>query len=150
MGILLLARFLGFRLSEAERGDEDHLGHLQFSIGQALSWMTALAVFMGATHYLYFLDSYFDNRILWLPASGLAVGLASMWLMLGSRRTALRCFTLLAVIGLGTGWNVWLSDLPWGAFLLGCEAAITAASLLVVRLAGYRLVWHWPFRHPIP
>jgi hypothetical protein len=30
--------------------------------------------------------------------------------------------------------------------LLGCEAAVTATSLLVVRLAGYRLVWHWPFR----
>ena len=49
MGLLLLARFLGLGLKKSNEG---RVGHLQFSIGQALSWMTVLAVFMGATHYM--------------------------------------------------------------------------------------------------
>ena len=60
---------------------------------------------------------------------------------------------MLLVIGFGAAaWSIWLVDLSWseGATLLACEAAVTAASLFVVRLAGYRLVWHWHFRRPKP
>jgi len=169
MGILLLARFMGLGLN---RATDDYLGHLQFSIGQALSWMTALAVFLGATHYLYFLDDYFDKRVLWLPALGLAMCLAAMWLILGSRWITLRCFTLILIIGLGTVWIGRVEPMPWwqaaallggeavvtaaslvwwqAAHLLVCEAVLTAVSLAVARLAGYRLVWHWPFRRLKP
>lgn len=150
MGVLLLARFMGLRLSKAERGDEARVGHRQFSIGQALLWMTALAVFMAATRNLWsYFVWYFD--VLWpFQASCLAVAFAAMWLSCGKRWIALRCFTLILMIGLGTAWILRLRQLPWWhcATMLGCEAALTAASLAVVRLAGYRLVWHWPFRRP--
>lgn len=146
MGVLLVARFLGLRLSNA---DEDHVGHLQFSIAQALSWMTALAVFMGATHYLKDpLAEYFGRSVMPTTASALAVGLAAVWLICGTRWIALRCFTLLIVIGLGLAWigPQPFPGWPWSCVLLVCEAVVTAASLVVVRLAGYRLVWHWHFR----
>ncbi len=154
MVILLLARFMGLRLSKAERGNGDHLGNLQFSVEQALSWMTALAVFMGATHYLK--DSfamYFNRSEVCLSASWLAVGLATMWLVCGGRWIVFRCSTLLLLIGFGTAWIGRVNELLplWGcAILLCCEAAVTAASLAIVRLAGYRLVWHWPFRRSKP
>ena len=166
MGILLLARFLGLRLSKAERGAESRPGRLQFSVGQALLWMTSLAVFMGASHYLK--DSFamhFSKRQICLPASWLAVGLATMWLVFGrppsanETRTgriawvAVRFFTLLLLIIIGTEWIHRANDYLtlWEcAYLLGCEAATTAASLVVVRLAGYLLVWYWPFRRSEP
>ncbi len=150
MGVLLLARFMGLGLNKTE----DRTGHLQFSIGQVLSWTTALAVFMGATHYLKdFFATYFSKREICMSASFLAVGLAAMWLMCGNRWIAVRCFMLLLLIGLGTAWIVRGERMPlrWeAAILLGCEAGVTAASLVVVRLAGYRLTWHWPFRRPKP
>ena len=61
--------------------------------------------------------------------------------------------TLLLLTSLGAAWmlrgNRFLS---WGeaATLLSCEAGVTAASLAVVRLAGYRLMWHWPFQPGSP
>jgi len=147
-GVLLLARFMGLRLNKAE----DHLGHLQFSIGQALSWMTALAVFMGAIHYMDFFDLLFVYNEICFPVSALAVGVAATWLICGSTWIALRCSTLLAMIGFGLTWCVWGGHESWWGCtnLLGCEAVVTAASFVVVRLAGYRLTWHWPFRRAKP
>jgi len=151
MGVLLLSRFMGLGLSKDKVATEDREGHLQFSLKQALIWMTAFAVFMAATHYFdeYSFGPYFEMRNLYFPASCFAVGLATTWLVCGRRWIFLRFFTLLAMIGPGTRWLVRVRplDLSWGqgAELLGCVAAVTAASLGVVRLAGYRLVWHSPF-----
>ena len=66
--------------------------------------MTALAVFMGATHYLK--DSfafYFDENKFPLPHL-LGGGLGSDVADFGNRWIALRCLTLLLLIGLGTAW----------------------------------------------
>jgi hypothetical protein len=143
--ILLAARFLGLGLTNREE-DGTTQQRLQFSVGQALSWVAGLAVFMGAMHYLAdpFRDYYATGSF---PSSGLAVPLAAMWLILGNRWTELRCFTLLAIIVFWIVSFVRAGDMPWwqAANLLGCEAATTAASLVVVRLAGYRLVWRWHF-----
>jgi len=151
MGVLFLARFLGLRLSKGKA--EDHLGHLQFSVGQALLWMTAFVVFMAASHYLkdFFAVSYGAGGIFDFVFV-LGVALAATWLACGRRWFALRCLAVLAMIGLGGAWCVRSNQLPWlqAGSLLGCEAGLIAASLLVVRLAGYRLVWHWPFRRPKP
>jgi hypothetical protein len=162
MGILLFARFMGLRLSNAKRGDAVNLGHAQFSIGQALMWMTGLAVFMGVAHYLK--GSFaicFNNREICWPVSWLALGLSTLWLVCGSRWIAIRCSLPLLFIGLGTAWivrvnqwwslpiNPWL--MPWWCVkVLFGYATSTAASLAVVRLAGYRLTWHWPFRRRKP
>ena len=151
--VLLFARLMGLRLRKVGHHAQDQEGQLQFSVGQALSWMTALTVFMAATRYLMdYLAVYSDARANLLSASYLAVALATMWLMLGNGRIGLRCFTLVVIIGLGTAWIAWLGELPWWdcAYLLALQAAVTAVSLAVVRLAGYRLVWHWPFRRPKP
>ena len=153
MGILLLARFMGLALETGGHGSENQIRHLQFSVGQALSWMTAFAVFMAATHYLKnFFSNYFDIGQACFFLSFLAVTLAAMWLIFGSRWVALRCLTLLVQSCLGTIWiSRFLQERWWPcAALLGCEAVVTAASLLVVRLAGYRLTWHWPFRRAKP
>ncbi len=151
MGIFLLARFMGLGLNQVEA--EDHLSHLQFSIGQALSWMTAFAVFMGATRYLWSYFVWYSGLLSFrVPASCLAVALATTWLILGDRLTIIRCFTLLVMVGFGTAWIAQVVQPfdPWWhcAIMLVCEAAVVAASLVVVRLAGYRLMWHWHFRRP--
>lgn len=63
---------------------------------------------------------------------------------------AVRCCTLLFVIVIGSEWlykvRVFYQGEWWGVYVLACEAAMIAASLAVVRLSGYRLSWHWPFR----
>jgi hypothetical protein len=165
-GILLLARFMGLRLDKRESGSYSHPGHLQFSVGQALLWMTALAVFMGATYYLKdCFGMYFNKREVCFPASCLTVGLAVMWLVCGRlpsdikiRRDRImwvgnQCFAVLFAIFVGAEWirRVHGQSEGWeDVYMLACEAAITAASLYIVRLAGHRLTWHWPFRRPKP
>jgi hypothetical protein len=148
-GILLIARLFGLGLKRAELGDEDRLGHLQFSVRDALSWMTAITVFMAATHYLK--DAcfvYFRASDMHLSVSSLAVAMATMWLILGNGWVTVRSLMLLLVIGIGATWTNDANRLFGNTYLLLCEAALTAASLAVVRLAGYRLVRHWPFRRP--
>ena len=116
------------------------LGSCNSPLGQALLWMTALAVFMAATHYMKdSLHKYFDKEVIHLTTSCLAVGLATMWLILGDGWIAIRFLALLLLIGLGTVWSVHFDQFfSWweAATLLGCEAVVTAASLVVVRLAG--------------
>jgi hypothetical protein len=157
-------------LCNAEADSGGYLGHLQFSIGQALLWMTALAVFMAATHYL---KETFAARFMWqdncLYALWSAFALAAMWLVCGKKWWFSRWLPVLVGMGFEIAWVCWVAlskPLPlgpssaiiplispgkraiWCACLLGCEAVVTTASLLVVRLAGYRLIWHWSLRRP--
>jgi hypothetical protein len=124
----------------------------QFSIWQIMTWTATLAVIMSALHY-------FPENANWLfpgigallvIAGGLGnVGLMSMWLVIGNKWIALRVLMMLAAIGSGTWLFVSTFDtLGWMHFgaLLGCQAAWTIASLLVIRWAGYQLTWHWRLR----
>jgi hypothetical protein len=164
-GALLVARFMGLGLGKVEQGNNDETTHMQFSIGEALMWTTALAVFMSGTHYLTNSRTiYKDELESYFSISRLAVGLATIWLICGGRADktredriawiAVRFITLLLLIGIGADWALrvgMFSGSPWwGAFILASEAVVTAASLVVVRLAGYRLMWRWPFRAPHP
>ncbi len=156
MGILLPARFAGLELSRATLGNKGRAGHPQFSLWQALEWMTATAMFLGAVHYIseavdYVTVVFRFNPIQWrmgIEATSTAVSFATLWLVLGRKSLLLRCTVLLLTISIGTAMLVWSGAWPrWDVSrLLIYEAAWLSASLLVVRLAGYRLIWNWRFR----
>ena len=162
MAVLLVLRFAGLRLGKSEHEDGSRIENFQYSIGQMLLWTTAMAVFMSGIHYLKnSLTLYFDEWERSLFVSRLAVGLATIWLVCGPvSKTradriawlAVRSIILLLLIGIGAEWirraSMFFQGEWWGTYVLACEATVTAASLVVVRLAGYRLVWHWPFRRP--
>jgi hypothetical protein len=160
MVVLLLLRFLGLRLRKPDSMAEDRLQPFQFSIKQALSWLTASVIFMSAMQYLkYVYAAYLQPNAQWdarhaicFDLSNLGVALAAIWLSLGNRWIIIRCLALLAGIGICALWEGQvLPPMSWYcAIELSCEAAVTMISLLVVRLAGYRLTWHWPFRRPKP
>jgi len=154
MAVLLLLRFLGLRLIKADPKTEDRLQPLQFSVGQALSWLTASVIFMSAMQYLkYVFAAYFQNNpenAICVNLSSLGVALAAMWLSLGNKWIIIRCLAQLAVIVLGA--RLVEQIVPWRPWTwtmrLSLQAAVTAESLLVVRLAGYNLMWHWSLRRP--
>ncbi len=84
MGVLLLARLAGLRLGKVEHDGNDRASRFQFSIGQTLSWTTAMAVFMSGIHYLKnSLTIYFDEWRGSISVARLAVGLATIWLVCG-------------------------------------------------------------------
>lgn len=162
MGVLLLARFLGSRLERVEHATEVRREHLQFSIGEAILWMSTFALFMGATHYLKDVFRYYYgpfSKPYWCQYAlyELVVALLATWLALGNKWTVARWLVLLTVIGVGmAGLHQIIPLLPRSSSALrhpqeyetvyASELMLTAASCLVVRLAGYRLTWHWPFR----
>ncbi|MGA2034136.1 MAG: hypothetical protein ABSG68_17980, partial [Thermoguttaceae bacterium] len=148
--LLLVARVVGVELVRFK--DLPRVSRqLQFSIRDMLLWMTALAVVLSAAHYLP--ERWFPS----LPVSAAIVvfgsfalvAIASMPLPLCSRWLPARLLLLPLMIGLGTAvlasrsytWPAWY----YGLLLVLMSAWITG-SLLVVRWAGYRLTWQWPFR----
>ena len=92
MGILLPAQFAGLELSRATLGNKGRAGHPQFSLWQALEWMTATAMFLGAVHYIseavdYVTVVFRFNPIQWrmgIEATSTAVSFAT--LLAGSRQ----------------------------------------------------------------
>ena len=149
------ARMAGVRLVVVGRSvlpDESLVWRprLQFSLGYLMSWVTAVAVALGSMSYVleyrYILPSFRDQ---WAPLAALSLGdaaiaLGALWMVLGARTPALRtivlCLAALATlavwylaIGLGEDWI--------GVSILLVQILWLLASLAVVRVAGYRLVW---------
>jgi hypothetical protein len=143
--LLLLARFTGLRIF---RGEASSQQRPQFAVRDALVWLTAFAVLFGAIRWWRswplhnILDDPADVRSLTNLGICAIASLASLWVVLGRRRLILRIFALVAVNAAAsysfTQTNPWL-----GSLYLASEVAWIVGSLVVVRLAGYRLTWQW-------
>jgi hypothetical protein len=146
--LLLVARVVGVELVRFT--DATNVSRrLQFSIRDMLLWMTALAVMLSAAHYvpeLTLLSAPVSETIRGFGSLAL-VAIASIVLPLCSRRLFVRLLFLLLTIGLGAAVlaSPYRSAWYFGLLLVLMSAWITG-SLLVVRWAGYRLTWQWPFR----
>ena len=144
---VLVARSLGLRLIHEIDRDGDLF---QFSLRQALGWMAAVGVLLTAVRWMPedFPTSFLRPSGWAIPGGCSLIAAASMWLTLGRRWLPIRLLLLpisvaaaTTILKLGIGFlDVWVY-----ATLMACEAAWLIVSLLVVRTAGYRLVWHWRF-----
>jgi hypothetical protein len=144
--LLCVARLTGLKLlrfSDVVRA----LGPSQFYIRDMLVWMTALAMLMSAWRCLPSDAIQFHEST--MPA-GVPVGLAivagaTMFSMLGRGWVVVRIVSLPLAIGIAAVWLAWsvgeLNRIGSNVILLGVMALWLLASLLVLRLAGYRLAW---------
>jgi len=146
-----LVRIAGAKLireSDVQQPDETirNRRRSQFSLGYLLSWMTVLAVSLGA------LQHAFDYRFLWdfggwswwswwvFPLAYAALALAALWTALGTRRPWLRCVALaLTTVGGIAAVDRLAVTRAYTAFCV-LQVAWLLASLWVVRVAGYRIV----------
>lgn len=148
--LLLLARFTGLRIV---RGEAPNQQRPQFSLRDAFVWMTAFAVLLGATcwqssPFEHIANDLADAGFWTAVGSSAAVSLACFWLVLGTHWLGVRILVLpLAIAAGAVALRAGIGFLAVWAFatLLSFEAAWIVGSLLVVRLAGYRLTWQWRF-----
>ncbi|OHB72860.1 MAG: hypothetical protein A2V70_04405 [Planctomycetes bacterium RBG_13_63_9] len=157
IGIPLLAlRSSGLCLVEASvpaevDGPADRRPRMQFSIRYMLGCMTALAVVLGTLHYiapenLTDLHRLASLSFIMFIVGHTAIGLASLWAVLGTRRPTERVLTL-ALVGSATFATFWFFGEVNPAFLwrfvvfLCLEILLMVAMLGVFRIAGYRLHW---------
>lgn len=141
--LLFPARFLGWRIVF---GDSAIQQRQQFSLVDALIWMTTFAVLFGAIRWHRWLRGGFQLNSLAIIGSCTAVSLASLWAALGRKWLTTRVLVLFATIGILTGVAM-IAVRSLEALLVGLPLTIEAAwivgSLFVVRLAGYQLT-RWP------
>jgi hypothetical protein len=143
--VLLLARWAGLQLLRCSH-TRAASGPFQYSIRDMLAWTTAVAVVLGAWRCLP--AAAFDFLRQSIPAVAFIscplVAVASMFFALGERWVAIRLVLLPATVILGAKLMCEVIPGPsWSyfAFLLGSVAFWLVGSLLVLRLAGYRLRW---------
>lgn len=150
-GVLLLFRITGLKLELSPIAPWAPRP-FQFSILQIMTWTAAVAVIMSALRCSSaesLRRLYSMQEILLLAASLGSVGLASMWLVFGSRLPVLRVLAMLAAVGAPTViFGVLIAHREWSyfGFIFGSEAVWIILSLLVIGWAGYRLTWHWRLR----
>jgi hypothetical protein len=150
LGVLVLvARVVGFELVRC-KDLPTASSRFQFTIRDMLSWMTALAVILGALHYMPegLFPTYSIADAIVVFGSFVLVAVTSIILALCNGWLLARLLLLPLTIGSGAAW---LASHPSGrpvwylSLLLGLMSVWIAASLLVVRYAGYRLIWWWRF-----
>ncbi len=146
--LLLVARVLGFELVRC-KDPPTAPRRFQFTIRDMLSWMTALAVILSALHYTPegWLARYARESSIVTLGSFLLVAIASIVLSLCDRWLLARLLLLPLTIGLGTALLAGPNVRPtwYLALFPGLMSAWITGSLLVVRYAGYRLIWRWRF-----
>jgi hypothetical protein len=148
--IFLLARILGFKVAEAF-DDGEAPARLQFTIRDILAWTTGLAVTLSVLHYLP--TTWIPRRpppreLIFMFGGLLPNAIAALYCALGDRRLFVRLATMVLAPVVGVCVPVALDhDFNIGGLVLFYEAMAfwLIASLLLVRWAGYRLVWQWPY-----
>ena len=141
--LLFPARFLGWRIVF---GDSAMQQRQQFSLADALIWITTFALLLGAIRWHRWLRGGFQPHSLAIIAGLATVSLASLWAALGRKWLVARVFVLFATIATLTGSAMIAArslEALFVGLLLAIEAAWIVGSLFVVRLAGYRLT-RWP------
>jgi hypothetical protein len=145
--LFLLARLGGIAVSGDSEADSARIpGKWQYSLRSLLAWTTALAVLLGALvsfwHYLSGRFPRLGEYGMVLLAYNTPITLAAAWTALGRGWPAVRIIAL-ALIVTGITLSPWpfRFELWTGYQYFGAPALWTIASLWLVRLAGYRLVW---------
>jgi hypothetical protein len=148
--LLLVARLTGLELVRSSTVGSDSR-RSQFYIRDMLAWMTALAVILSAMKCApqdWLWPMTIGEAISLFGGLGLVAG-ASIHSALGGGWLLARIMLPPLAVGVGayvfatvrgTTFSVW-----YFALLLGLMAAWLVGSLLLVRLAGYRLAWRWRF-----
>jgi hypothetical protein len=152
IGVLGLARLVGAGVVCAtEAGRALSPRKFQFTLRQLLVLMTLLAIAMGLIRWFGPPEAPSVLRrwrsVLELGAftgSGAAVTLAALWAALGVGWPALRLLFLASIVAAAVTGLAYL--LPASAsrdlwVLLASQSLLVFVSLLVVRMAGYRLAW---------
>jgi len=151
--LLTAGRLWGLELRDAAAQNDAtaELGRpwFQFPIRAIMSWTAAVAVLLAVFHYLP-LEPFRDLFREWavgvaIFASSALVAVGTFWIALGARWSTARYAVLLAAT---IGAIVWLyiavqEDSALWQFVVFFLTQIVyiAASLWLVRLAGYRLAW---------
>jgi hypothetical protein len=154
MSVLLTAgRLWGLELRDvaANDGAAAELGRpwFQFPIRAIMSWTAAVAVLLAVSHYLP-LDPFQEIIGDWTVSlaiftSSALVALGAFWIALGARWSVARYAVLVATTIVGIVWlyvAVREDSALWEFFVFFLTQIVyIAASLWLVRLAGYRLAW---------
>jgi hypothetical protein len=150
--LLSLARLSGLELIH---GTDPPIPHRrpQFSLRDMFVWTTTVVVVLGILRTLP--DAFWAANpagfVLFAGAISSPIAAAAMWAVLGQRWLAARVFVLLLAVGAILGAFIAGSlasgepPLLFAAAVPVAVAALLVASLLIVRLAGYRLTWRWRF-----
>jgi hypothetical protein len=145
LGRIARARIVAIHSSTDDA--EPTVARWQFSIGYMLAWMTAVAIILGVlkstlringTFVLEFVPILAATAIAW----GL-IALAALWAALGTNRTILRLALLVAAVAIAALilWSSGGVGTLWTAVRLSTfHAAWIVAALLVLRVAGYRII----------
>ena len=149
--VLLGMRLAGLRIANADDRTE-RSGPFQFSLADILNWTTATAVLLAffkclpKTAVELVPPEDWDIFCVVNAACGL-LALASIWLVFGRRWLALRCLACPIVVFLDANvlHQVLTASHTLEYFLFAAHAGWLIASLLAIRLAGFRLAWRWRF-----
>ncbi len=149
--LILFTRFAGVWLTYPRSPRDDLRTHrMQFSLRQALLWMTIIAVLLGV--YSYLPEGLIDRaRSEWSGTGHCLIAgtsIVSAWLVLGPGRLAVRVPFGAACMGVLTGLWQSVGQPSVFAVLLPIQAAWIIATLVVVRFVGYGLHWDWPLGQP--
>jgi CDP-diglyceride synthetase len=163
VGVVLLGlRLTGLGFVDADARVEPP-GRFQFSLSDIFNWTTATAVLLAFFKCMphktveIVRSSDWDIACLFNTLCTM-LALASIWLVFAKRWLALRCVGCVIVVSLaavavgqvfGTPPRRSLRiPLLYWLFVFTAQAGWLIASLLVIRLAGFRLVWQWRFAKP--
>lgn len=148
---LLAMRLTGLRLTCLSDSVAPS-GWMQFSLSEIIGWTATTALTLGSIRYLAqeasALSVLFTDRFaICVVALFTVLTFAPIWAVFGARWVISRFLGWVIVVGLG---SVVLENMLgrqdlywWFAFLLTSYTVLLTASLLVIRLAGYRLQWQW-------
>lgn len=145
--LLLAARLAGLRLAIPAEPPVVR-GRPQFHIRDVLIWTAATALVLGLLRCVPDDRRLFPviPNIITVLGSLTLVAAASIYAPLGKGRIAPRVALVPLAIGLGSALlvaSIRSHSFWYYVFLLSLMGAWIAGSLLVVRRAGYRLVWQW-------
>ena len=145
--VLLLMRPMGLQIVSADAPVECP-GRFQFSLLDIFNWTTAIAALLaffkclpqGAVQIVRPGDR---GTACLVNAVSTMLAMASIWLVFGKRRFALRCLVCVIAVFLAAIVLVFCTSesLLYFLFVFTAHAGWLIASLIAVRLAGFRFVW---------
>jgi len=146
---LLAARLAGLRCLPPT-GVEGPYSSFQFSVLDLMGWTTAIAILLSVWGYSLrdTVGQYFSIiSFVILHGSITCLALTIIWLVFGKRRLVMRVLASVLVFLMETTEFTCLFGTAHVGRIVAYFAIFTfwlIVSLLVIRLAGYRLQWRWP------
>jgi hypothetical protein len=154
--VLIVARTTGLGLSCLRHEDSNDVRRpFQFTVGEILAWTTTTAIILGAARYVPrndFSDYVYGATMTFVWPF---VALPCIWLVLGKSLLIIRLLLAASSASLGAIADCHsrytpLVSFPISEYILPSVffSCIICTGLIIVRLSGYRLTWHWRFKRP--